>query len=67
MPAFGGALSGDEVKAAVAFIKSGWPAGVRGYQAMLNPDRAGMPDGDVDWTFPPNCGTEPIRSAGASP
>jgi mono/diheme cytochrome c family protein len=67
MPAFAGVLSDDAIRAALAFIKSGWPPGVRGYQALLNPDRAGMPPADADWTFPPNCGTEPLRRAQPAP
>ncbi len=63
MPAFAGVLPDDDIRAALAFIKSGWPTGVRAYQALLNPNRAGMPPVDADWTFPPNCGTEPVRKA----
>ena len=67
MPAFAGVLSEREIAATIAYIKSGWPTGVRAYQALLNPDRAGMPTGTVDWTFPPNCGVEPIRAAATPP
>ena len=57
MPAFGQAMSDDDVVAVIAFIKSRWPVGIRASQAMLNPNQAGMPEGadKADWTLPPNC------------
>lgn len=36
MPAFGGQLSDDEIWAVLAYIKSRWPAEIRGRQAKLN-------------------------------
>jgi S-disulfanyl-L-cysteine oxidoreductase SoxD len=63
MPAFDGKLSDSDIVAAVAFIKTRWPVGVRVFQAMLNPRWEGMPaaaQGD-DWHLPADCGTEPIR------
>jgi len=55
MPAFGNRLSDADIEASLAFIKRSWPLGLRVSQAMLNPDRAGMPahSEDVDWRFPP--------------
>jgi mono/diheme cytochrome c family protein len=57
MPAFGGDLGDQDITAVLAFIKSSWPAGMRGSQAMLNPGRRGMPRnlGSTAWTLPPNC------------
>lgn len=57
MPAFEGHLSDREILAVLAFIKSSWPLGMRASQAMLNPERWGMPKnlGNTTWTLPPNC------------
>jgi mono/diheme cytochrome c family protein len=57
MPAFESQLSDRDILAALAFIKSNWPLGIRATQAMLNPGFAGMPAdaGKVPWTLPPNC------------
>jgi mono/diheme cytochrome c family protein len=57
MPAFHGVLSDHDILAALAFIKSRWPIGLRASQAMLNPGFAGMPPEakDTDWKLPPNC------------
>ena len=57
MPAFEHDLSDREILAAIAYIKSRWPIGLRASQAMLNPGLAGMPRniGNVTWTLPPNC------------
>jgi mono/diheme cytochrome c family protein len=62
MPAFAGHMTDDDILAVLAFIKSSWPVGIRASQAMLNPEREGMPKnaGALTWTLPPNC------SAGAS-
>ena len=35
MPAFGGVLSDDEIRAVLAFIKSTWPEQERAYQAEM--------------------------------
>ena len=35
MPAFGGVLSDDEIRAILAFIKSTWPERARGFQAEV--------------------------------
>ena len=53
MPAFRGVLSTYEMLTVLAFIKSRWPISVRIYQAMLNPDHAGLPphlDANLDGT-----------------
>lgn len=57
MPAFAAQLSPRDILAALAFIKSRWPIGLRVTQAMLNPNLQGMPAGadKADWTLPPNC------------
>jgi mono/diheme cytochrome c family protein len=57
MPAFADALDDRQIMAALAFIKSRWPLGLRAAQATLNPGLAGMPAdaGSVDWRLPPNC------------
>ncbi len=61
MPAFGGTLSDDDVRAVVAFIKSAWPSGVQAAQSFLNPGHAGMPvHVQGDWRLPPDC-DEPLR------
>lgn len=59
MPAFAGRLSDAQILAVLAFIKSGWPLGIRASQAMLNPGQKGMPKtaGSYSWTLPPNCST----------
>jgi mono/diheme cytochrome c family protein len=36
MPAFSGTLTDDEIAAAIAFIKSRWPADIRARQARIN-------------------------------
>lgn len=63
MPAFSGRLDDRDISAVIAFIKSSWPTGVRVYQAMQNPDGAGMPANmsGSDWRLPADCGTEPAR------
>jgi mono/diheme cytochrome c family protein len=63
MPAFGGQLSDHQIEAALAFIKSHWPTGVRVYQAMLNPKLAGLPATAAggEWHLPADCGFEPVR------
>ena len=57
MPAFAAVLDGHDIEAALAFIKAGWPIGLRVLQAMQNPGQAGLPAGadGVDWTLPPTC------------
>jgi mono/diheme cytochrome c family protein len=57
MPAFHGSLSRRDILAALAFVKSRWPLGVRVWQASLNPHDAGMPKSakTSDWTLPPSC------------
>jgi hypothetical protein len=61
MPRFAGKLEDDDIRAILAFVKTRWPVSLRAYQAMQNPDQAGLPEGEIDWTFPANCGFEPIR------
>jgi len=55
MPAFRNTLDDAEILAIVAFMKRGWPVGLRASQAMLNPGHAGMPvdAASVDWRLPP--------------
>lgn len=36
MPAFGETLSGDDIEAVLAFIKSGWPADLRAHQERMS-------------------------------
>jgi len=57
MPAFAHTLNDREILAALAFIKSRWPIGLRAAQATLNPGFAGMPANidKIAWTLPPNC------------
>jgi len=57
MPAFEHVLTDYDILAAIAFIKSRWPLGLRVSQSMLNPSFAGMPPNSdkVHWTLPPNC------------
>jgi hypothetical protein len=57
MPAFKDLLTDQEILAIIAFIKRGWPIGLRASQAMLNPGYAGMPPeaSRVAWKFPPTC------------
>lgn len=64
MPAFNGVLADREILAIIAFIKAGWPIGLRIAQAMLNPGFAGMPAGanDTAWRLPPNCNAVFARS-----
>jgi hypothetical protein len=63
MPAFEHQLGDRDIESALAFIKSRWPTGVRVFQAMLNPDRAGLPTAaaGADWHLPADCGAEPLR------
>jgi S-disulfanyl-L-cysteine oxidoreductase SoxD len=57
MPAFKDRLTDEQILAIIAFIKRGWPIGLRASQATLNPGYAGMPPeaSRVAWTFPPTC------------
>jgi hypothetical protein len=57
MPAFKDRLTDDQILAIVAFIKRGWPIGLRTSQATLNPGYAGMlPEASrVAWKFPLTC------------
>jgi hypothetical protein len=67
MPAFAGTLTDPDILAVLAFIKSQWPVGVRTYQALLNPDAAGLPAAAAvagDWTLPADCGFERSRVPG---
>jgi hypothetical protein len=63
MPAFDGQLRDREIAAVLAYIKRSWPTGVRVYQAMLNPGRAGLPAAAAgeDWHLPADCGMEPTH------
>ena len=55
MPAFGGRLTDDEIRAVLEFIASRWPPGHRAYQILLDPnfDPARLPAGD--WQLPRMC------------
>ena len=57
MPAFKDRLTDEQILAIIAFIKRGWPIGLRASQATLNPGHAGMPPeaSRVAWKFPPTC------------
>lgn len=57
MPAFRAEMNDRDILAALAFIKSRWPIGLRVSQSLLNPGFAGMPAGaaQANWTLPPNC------------
>ena len=57
MPAFKDGLTDRDILAAIAFIKSTWPTGMRISQSMLNPGFRGMPAhaDKFAWTLPPNC------------
>ena len=43
MPAFGGKLTDDDIRAVLAFIHSRWPSGIQAAQSFLNPNHEGMP------------------------
>ena len=43
MPAFDGTLSDDQIEAVLAYIKSRWPADIRGRQARINEQAGGRP------------------------
>ena len=58
MPAYAGRLPLSDILAVVAYIKGTWPAGVRAYQATLNPGGPSFADLPGDWTFPPTCNLE---------
>jgi S-disulfanyl-L-cysteine oxidoreductase SoxD len=68
MPAFAGVLDDPGIIAVIAFIKAGWPIGLRIAQAMLNPGFAGMPANadDPGWRLPPNCNAMFRRSDAAA-
>lgn len=69
MPAYAGRLPPADILAVVAYIKGTWPAGVRAYQATLNPGGPSLADLPGDWTFPPTCNLElgpPGRATPAS-
>jgi hypothetical protein len=57
MPAFKNRLTDDQILAIIAFIKRGWPIGLRASQATLNPGYPGMPPeaSRVAWKSPPTC------------
>jgi mono/diheme cytochrome c family protein len=64
MPAFAGKLGDAQIEDTLAFIKSHWSVGMRAYQALLNPGRAGMPKAAKRagaWVLPPDCSFEFVR------
>jgi len=67
MPAFGQALTDEEILATIAYIKATWPLGLRVSQALLNPNYAGIPRNadKVPWRLPPNCQAA-LQRAGAA-
>ena len=67
MPAFAGRLGPDGIGAVLAHVKSRWPAGIRAYQAALNPGGEDAPAAllrDPAWTFPGECLTAPAEVVG---
>jgi S-disulfanyl-L-cysteine oxidoreductase SoxD len=65
MPAFAGRLDRGEIDAILAFVKSHWPAGIRAYQAALNPGGGEALAGllrDPVWTLPGQCRSPPGAS-----
>lgn len=70
MPAYAGRLPAADIAAVIAYIKSTWPAGVRAYQATLNPGGPSLADLPDDWTLPPTClappGDRTSQAAGES-
>jgi hypothetical protein len=57
MPAFKDRRTDEPILAIIAFVKRGWPIGLRASQATLNPGYAGMPPeaSRVAWKLPPTC------------
>jgi hypothetical protein len=69
MPAFRDVLDDREIIAAAAFIKARWPTALRVSQAMLNPERAGVPQraDQTEWRFPPaSCSSGRRQQAAAT-
>ncbi|HYZ31330.1 MAG TPA: cytochrome c [Crenalkalicoccus sp.] len=67
MPAFAGRLDRSEIAAVLTFVKSHWPAGLRAYQAALNPGGEEALAGllrDPAWTLPGQCRSPPGASDG---
>lgn len=54
MPAFAGRLDQEEVRAVLAYVKSRWPAGLRGHQARPKPKLGEVPG--AAWPRGPNRG-----------
>ena len=60
-------LGPDEIDAVLAHVKSRWPAGIRAYQAALDPgggEALAALLRDPSWTFPGGCLTAPAEDAG---
>ena len=60
-------LSPEDIDAVLAHLKSRWPAGIRAYQAALNPgggDALAALLRDPAWTFPRECLTAPPEVVG---
>jgi len=57
MPLFSSMLSDQEIRAVIAFLKSGWPVGMQVMQAQLNPkiDDTLKQKMKSAWRFPGNC------------
>ena len=65
MPAFAGRLGPGEIGAVLAHVKSRWPAGIRAYQASLNPgggEALAALLRDPAWTFPGECLPAPAEA-----
>ncbi len=67
MPAFAGRLGPDGIEAVLMHVKSRWPAGIRAYQAALNPGGGEVLAAllrDPAWTFPSECLTSATEGVG---
>lgn len=61
MPAFGGRLSDDDIRAVLSFIRDRWAPGYQAYQLLRDPalDPSRLPPGD--WQLPKTCLPAPGR------
>ena len=67
MPAFAERLGPDGIEAVLMHVKSRWPAGIRAYQAALNPGGGEVLAAllrDPAWTFPSECLTAATEGVG---
>lgn len=56
MPAYAERLSTAQIQAVIAYMKSTWPPGIRGWQAAQNPGGPALAELGGDWVFPSTCG-----------